>query len=52
VIGDTRLNLTIVDLPRLITVASNEQTEDDIQLVIRLVNSYLESSRTIILAVI
>jgi GTPase SAR1 family protein len=52
VIGDTGLNLTIVDLPGLIAVASDEQTEDDVQLVARLVDSYLESSRTIILAVV
>ncbi|KAG4430258.1 hypothetical protein IFR05_014254 [Cadophora sp. M221] len=52
VVGDTGLNLTIVDLPGLIAVASDEQTDEDVQLVARLVDSYLESSRTIILAVV
>ncbi|KUJ16853.1 putative dynamin GTPase [Mollisia scopiformis] len=52
VIGDTGLNLTVVDLPGLIAVPNEEQTEEDVQLVERLVDSYLQSSRTIILAVI
>ncbi|KAH7317218.1 dynamin family protein [Rhexocercosporidium sp. MPI-PUGE-AT-0058] len=52
VVGDTGLNLTIVDLPGLIAVASDEQTDENVQLVARLVDSYLESSRTIILAVV
>ncbi|PVH71731.1 putative dynamin GTPase [Cadophora sp. DSE1049] len=52
VIGKTGLHLTVVDLPGLISVASEEQTEEDVQLIGRLVDSYLESSRTIILAVV
>jgi len=50
--GDTGLHLTIVDLPGLIAVANEEQTEEDVELVGRLVDSYLKSSRTIILAVV
>ncbi|GFF56498.1 interferon-induced GTP-binding protein Mx1 [Aspergillus udagawae] len=49
VVGDTGLHLTLVDLPGLISVSENE---DDLQLVNDLVNSYLENSRTIILAVV
>jgi GTPase SAR1 family protein len=51
VVGDTGLHLTVVDLPGLVAVASDEQTEEDLQLVARLVDSYLQSPR-IILAVI
>jgi GTPase SAR1 family protein len=52
VVGDTGLHLTVVDLPGLIAVANEEQTEEDVKLVARLVDTYLESSRTIILAVV
>ncbi|CZS94323.1 related to dynamin GTPase [Rhynchosporium graminicola] len=52
VVGQTGLHLTVVDLPGLISVASEEQTEEDVQLIGRLVDSYLQSSRTIILAVV
>ncbi|KAG4429202.1 hypothetical protein IFR05_015315 [Cadophora sp. M221] len=52
VIGKTGLHLTVVDPPGLISVASEEQTEEDVQLIGRLVDSYLQSSRTIILAVV
>lgn len=48
-VGDTGLHLTIVDLPGLISVATNEE---DVQLVEDLVDSYLQHSRTIILAVV
>ena len=50
--GDTGLHLMVVDLPCLIAVANEEQTEEDVKLVGNVVDSYLESSRTIILAVI
>ncbi|KAL5401089.1 hypothetical protein PMIN03_011811 [Paraphaeosphaeria minitans] len=49
VIGDTGLHLTVVDLPGLISVSENEE---DMQTVKSLVDNYLESSRTIILAVV
>lgn len=49
VVGDTGLHLTLVDLPGLISVSENEE---DVHLVGNLVNSYLENSRTIILAVV
>lgn len=52
VIGNTGLHLTVVDLPGLISVASEEQTEEDVGLIGRLVDTYLQSSRTIILAVV
>lgn len=49
VVGNTGLHLTLVDLPVLISVSENLK---DIDMVRSLVDSYLESSRTIILAVI
>jgi GTPase SAR1 family protein len=52
VTGNTGLHLTVVDLPGLISVSSEQQTEEDVELVGRLVDTYLQSSRTIILAVI
>ena len=52
VVGNTGLHLTVVDLPGLIAVNSDEQSHEDVELVASLVDSYLESSRTIILAVI
>lgn len=52
VVGDTGLHLTVVDLPGLVAVANEEQTEEDLDLVESLVDSYLQSSRTIILAVV
>jgi hypothetical protein len=44
VIGRIGLHLTVIDLHRLITVTNEEQTDKDIQLVLQLVNIYLESS--------
>ena len=49
VIGNTDLHLTMVDLPGLISLSENLE---DMQTVEHLVDSYLESSRTIILAVV
>jgi GTPase SAR1 family protein len=49
VVGDTKLHLTVVDLPGLISVSENTA---DVQIVADLVDKYLESSRTIILAVV
>ncbi|KAJ5919650.1 Dynamin [Penicillium verhagenii] len=48
-VGNTGLHLTIVDLPGLISVA---ECEEDVKIVEKLVDSYLQHSRTIILAVI
>lgn len=48
-VGRTGLHLTVVDLPGLISVSD---VEDDVQIVANLVDSYLENSRTIILAVV
>ncbi len=52
VTGPVGLHLTVVDLPGLISVANDEQTEDDVRTVQELVDSYVANSRTIILAVI
>ncbi|KAI9830934.1 MAG: hypothetical protein M1819_005317 [Sarea resinae] len=49
VVGNTGLHLTVVDLPGLISVSD---CEEDVAVVERLVDSYLGSSRTIILAVV
>ncbi|CAG8947206.1 unnamed protein product [Penicillium salamii] len=48
-VGNTGLHLTIVDLPGLISVSEDVR---DVQLVSDLVDSYLKSSRTIVLAVV
>lgn len=48
-VGNTGLHLTLVDLPGLISVSEDD---GDVEMVQSLVDSYLESSRTIILAVI
>ena len=50
--GRLGLHLTVVDLPGLISVANEDQTEEDVQTVHNLVNSYVENPRTIILAVV
>lgn len=52
VLGPVGLHLTVVDLPGLISVANEEQTEDDVQTVQGLVDSYVANPRTIILAVV
>jgi hypothetical protein len=52
VIGPIRLHLTVVDLPGLIAVVNEQQTEVDVQAVHSLVDSYVANSRTIILAVV
>ena len=48
-VGNTGLHLTVVDLPGLISVSENEE---DVRTVENLVDDYLKSSRTIILAVV
>lgn len=50
--GKTGLHLTVVDLPGLISVPSEEQTDNDVDTVHNLVNSYAKNPRTIILAVV
>ncbi|TIC93552.1 Interferon-induced GTP-binding protein Mx3 [Colletotrichum higginsianum] len=52
VTGPTGLQLSIVDLPGLISVANEEQSEADVEAVHAMVRGYLSSSRTIILAVV
>ena len=52
VTGPVGLHLTVVDLPGLISVANDEQTEDDVRTVQDLVDSYVANPRTIILAVV
>ncbi|KAJ5907937.1 Dynamin [Penicillium taxi] len=48
-VGNINLHLTLVDLPGLISVSENDK---DVEFVRELVDRYLESPRTIILAVI
>ncbi|KAJ2967000.1 hypothetical protein NQ176_g9880 [Zarea fungicola] len=50
--GPIGLHLSVVDLPGLISVANEEQSEEDVDAVYEMVNTYLQSSRTIILAVL
>ena len=50
--GPVGLHLTVVDLPGLISVPNEEQTDADVQTVHNLVDHYIASSRTIILAVV
>ncbi|KAK6359071.1 hypothetical protein TWF696_000239 [Orbilia brochopaga] len=50
--GPTGRHLTVVDLPGLIVVANDEQTSEDVQLVERLVDDYIKSPRTIIIAIV
>lgn len=52
VTGPSGLHLSIVDLPGLISTPSEEQTEEDMDTVHRMVDSYLENPRTIVLAVV
>ncbi|KAK1808936.1 hypothetical protein LTR12_016699 [Friedmanniomyces endolithicus] len=52
VVGRTGLHLSIVKLPGLIPTASEEQTEEDVQTVQRIVDSYIQKPRTIILAIV
>ena len=52
VCGPTGLHLSIVDLPGLIAVANEDQTEADMQAVHDLVDAYVQNTRTIILAVV
>lgn len=52
VVGRTGLHLSIVDLPGLISTASEEQTQADVDTVHRMVDSYIEKPRTIILAIV
>ncbi|KYG40913.1 hypothetical protein M433DRAFT_159716 [Acidomyces richmondensis BFW] len=50
--GSIGLHLTVVDLPGLIAVPSDDQTEADVQAVHDLVDTYVQNTRTIILAVV
>jgi GTPase SAR1 family protein len=50
--GPTGLHLTVVDLPGMISVANEEQTDHDVETVQTLVDSYVANTRTIILAVV
>lgn len=52
VTGSVGLHLSIVDLPGLIAVPNEDQTDDDVDTVHDLVNSYIANDRTIILAVV
>ncbi|KAK8104425.1 dynamin GTPase [Apiospora kogelbergensis] len=50
--GYTDFNLTVVDLPGLISVSNEEQTDADVELIRTMVEDYVSSSRAIILAVV
>ena len=50
--GPVGLHLSIVDVPGLISVPNEEQTDDDVATVHRLVDGYISNPRTIILAVV
>jgi hypothetical protein len=50
--GPVGLHLSIVDVPGLISVPNEEQTDDDVDTVHRLVDGYISDPRTIILAVV
>lgn len=50
--GPIGLYLSIVDLPGLISVPNEEQTQDDVDAVHDMARTYLQSSRTIILTVL
>ncbi|KAK8008225.1 Interferon-induced GTP-binding protein Mx, partial [Apiospora marii] len=52
VTGHTDFNLTVVDLPGLISASTEEQSNADAGIIRALVEEYVRSSRTIILAVI
>ncbi|KAL7795108.1 P-loop containing nucleoside triphosphate hydrolase protein [Trichoderma ceciliae] len=52
VAGPIGLHISVVDLPGLISVANEEQTDEDVEAVHDMVTAYLQSSRTIILAVL
>ncbi|KAF3225888.1 hypothetical protein TWF106_001761 [Orbilia oligospora] len=51
-VSDKGRHLTVVDLPGLIAVSGDDQTEDDVDIVAGLVKRYIESPRTIIAAII
>lgn len=50
--GPTGLDLTMVDLPGLIASASDDQVEADVATVHKIVESYVQNERTIVLAVV
>ncbi|RKK88630.1 hypothetical protein BFJ71_g12906 [Fusarium oxysporum] len=50
--GPIGLHLSVVDLPGLISVSNEEQSDDDIDAVRDMVASYLQNSRTIVLSVL
>ncbi|KAL4861102.1 P-loop containing nucleoside triphosphate hydrolase protein [Aspergillus spectabilis] len=52
IIGDTGLSLTVVDLPGLISSSDHDNGDDNVGIIDHLVNGYLETTRSIILAVV
>lgn len=50
--GATMLNLTLIDLPGIISTSTGDTTEQTIRDIRDIVNRYMEKSRTIILAVL
>lgn len=52
IVGPTGLHLSVLGLPGLISTAREEQTEADVETVHRMVDSYIQKPRTVILATI
>ncbi|KAK7922927.1 hypothetical protein LTR80_012072, partial [Exophiala xenobiotica] len=50
--GPVGMRLNIVDVPGLICVANEQQTDDDVETVNRIVDGYISGPRTIILVVV
>jgi hypothetical protein len=50
--GPIGLHLSVVDLPGLISVSNEEQSDDDVDAVRDMVASYVQNSRTIVLSVL
>lgn len=50
--GPIGIHLSVVDLPGLIEVPDDNRDDDDVNAVINMVTAYLQSSRTIVLAVV
>ena len=50
--GPTQSHLTIVDLPGFITTSNRYQTQEDVDSIAEIAHRYMQSSRTIILAIV
>ncbi|KAL6245378.1 hypothetical protein RBB50_007377 [Rhinocladiella similis] len=50
--GPVGLHLSIVDVPGLISVSNEKRTEDDVEMVHRIVDSFISDPRDIIIAAV